>query len=229
MRKIIGLMGAKGAGKDTAARFLMDERGYARTGFADALYKEAATAFGLSVAFLNNRSTKETDLPELALAHCNVTPYVECVACHANHGVLTLDYLEQPRSPRFILQYWGTEFRRLGYPGVYEGFNDYWLNLVDTILRESPEVSYVITDVRFPNEYNFVREQGGRVGRIRWPELEAREKVSRGQKGSAAHSSETSLLDHSADIEFFNGDGSLANFREQVLAFDAKLSLVPTP
>jgi hypothetical protein len=221
MQKVVGLLGVKGAGKDTAASVLVAERQYRRIGFADKLYEEAAAAFKVTVAFMGNRDTKEKDLPELSLQNCNDMAYVACVA-HALQGDqhLSAEQLAAPRSPRFILQYWGTEYRRRGLPGVYAGDDSYWLNTVKAAILDSPHTSFVVTDVRFLNEFNFVRNLGGILARVRRPALEAVEALERAKNGTAAHGSETELLTVSADVELSNPDGQLTVLREAVLAMD---------
>src|SRR6476661_846445 len=96
IQEILGLLGAKGAGKDTAAKLFIQKYGYRRIAFADALYLEVANAFGVTVEFLNNRDTKETPLPELALSHCQDADFVQVLGEMANEQQQTLD-LDAPR------------------------------------------------------------------------------------------------------------------------------------
>ena len=178
MRKIIGLLGVKGAGKDSFARYLVDLNGFVRIGFADALYREAAQAFGVSVEFLGRRDTKETALAQLALANCTDAQFVRCVREETAHeGDEERAFLQRPRSPRFVLQLWGTEYRRL------RGLDSYWLDQVSAAIGAAPHSSFVITDVRFKNEANFVENHGGALVRIRRPALETREALERAKKG----------------------------------------------
>lgn len=226
MQKIVGLLGVKGSGKDTAAQFLVSSRGYRRIGFADALYKEAANAFGVTVEFLNNRDTKETDLPQLALSVCQDRVYAACVEhCLRLGGSLTPEELEAPRSPRFILQFWGTEYRRRGVPGLCEGADSYWLDKVKAVIVDNPDTSFVVTDVRFRNEFNFVREIGGMLARVRRPELEAREALERAKSGRAAHGSETELLDANVDVDLNNPEGQPSVLRDAIFVLDDQMSV----
>lgn len=220
-RVVIGVMGVKGSGKDTAAKFLIDELDYKRVAFADALYQEAADAFGVSVEFLGKRDTKEIDLPELALANCKDTFFVQCMAVTQGtpRGNITPEFLAAPRSPRLILQLWGTEYRRRGVPGVCVGKDSYWLDRVAAAIAVSPETSFVITDVRFLNEMRFVSDLGGSVVRVRRQELEAREAHERAVNGCAAHASETELLKVAVDRELFNVEGKPGHLRFGVLAY----------
>jgi hypothetical protein len=227
MQKVIGLMGVKGSGKDTAAAHLVEMHGFSRVGFADALYQEAADAFGVAVDRLSNRATKESPSLDFALQNCKDPHYVGCVLGH--EGVLNLDEMgdslvrAQPRSPRVILQHWGTEYRRKGFPGVYEGKDSYWIDLVRAVIAESPEVNFAITDVRFLNEYRYVRSVGGVLARVRRPELEAREALERAKSGAAAHSSETELLGVPVDLELLNTEGDHDSLKAAVLALSTSL------
>lgn len=213
MRQVIGLMGVKGAGKDTAATFLTQERGFIRMGFADKLYQEVAEAYGVSTTFLGNRDTKETPLPELCLARCVGEPgFVRCWQ-KLNPNAPEAQALWQPRSPREILQLWGTEYRRQS-----EGSDSYWIEPVRQALEANPLRSFVITDVRFENEQRFLKEEYGAIlVRIRRPELEAKEAINRASKGTAAHSSEVALLNATVDVEVLNPEGQGEQLRMQML------------
>ncbi|MNR71653.1 hypothetical protein D3C71_22840 [compost metagenome] len=236
MRQVIGMLGVKGSGKDTCAAILVNELGFVRIGFADSLYKEAAEAFKVTVEFLGNRSTKEKDLAQLSLQRCINKHFVEValqdVTCSRNLRRAALDrfagagftphvsrrrvrtLLKAPRSPRFVLQLWGTEYRR---KSKY-GFDSYWLDQVRAAIDAQPARSFVITDVRFKNEANFVENINGRLVRVRRLALEEREEAERRSNGRAAHPSETELLGRSVHAELFNGEGELGKLRLDVLA-----------
>lgn len=218
-RQIIGLMGAKGAGKDTAASFLLSERGFKRIGFADKLYREVAEAFGVTVAFLGDRTKvqtpaglveqKEHPQAQLALALCKDPAFVHCVL--EEQGALGVTVLT-PLSPRVVMQLWGTEHRRK------RGLDSYWLDIVKEALDAEPTQSFVITDVRFPNEHSFVLDKGGDNLRIRNLTVETHEAANRLKNGTASHASETSVTTLSVHKEIFNEVGNLASLRADVLS-----------
>jgi hypothetical protein len=215
MRKVIGLSGLKGAGKDTCAAYLTSALGFVRVGFADTLYRQAAEAFGVTVEFMANRETKETPLPQLALRNCKDPAFVQCVIeeIHLDSGAFIGDaYLDHPLSPRVVMQLWGTEYRRK------RGVDSYWLDIVHAAIQAQPEKSFVITDVRFLNEFNFVRRTGGVNVRVRRPALEAAEALQRAKNGTAAHSSETELLAIKSDAEVVNEEGNPDSLRESIIA-----------
>ena len=69
-------------------------------------------------------------------------------------------------TPRWVLQYWGTEVCRKGF------HDDIWIASVENKLRTSTD-DIVISDCRFPNEIKSIKEAGGIVVRvIRGPEPE---------------------------------------------------------
>ena len=96
---------------------------------------------------------------------------------------VTVDFINANKDKfRTILQWWGTEFRR----GLYG--DDYWLRRLEDTIYKLPDGSVVfVTDVRFLNEADFVRQMGGtvvKVVRIGGPESAA---------GIAQHASEMEL------------------------------------
>jgi hypothetical protein len=209
MQKLIGLLGGKGAGKDTCAKFLVSEYGYNTVSFGEALYREVATAFGVTVTELANRETKETPLSSLSLANCTDLAFVLVVQGETSESHrLSCDdmsmqlFLNKPRSPRFILQYWGTEYKRKMVD------DRYWQDRVAAVLDANPTKHFVITDVRFPNETNFIERRGGATLRIRRALLDKQAADERAKNGTAAHDSETALLAYVTNFEIENEEHS---------------------
>lgn len=125
---LIGIAGRAGVGKDTAGRFLLQHFAFYRAAFANPL-KSMLLAMGLTRAELDG-------------------PYKE----------LPLRWLDV--SPRELMQTLGTEWgRELIDPNL-------WLRVFSrqleqdwpALLAADPDwAGYVITDVRFENEAEFVR------------------------------------------------------------------------
>lgn len=63
-------------------------------------------------------------------------------------------------TPRWVLQYWGTEVCRQGF------HDDIWIAALENRLRQRTGHT-VISDVRFPNEVAAIRSAGGRIVWIR--------------------------------------------------------------
>jgi hypothetical protein len=120
---LIGLTGLAGTGKDTVADLLVTHCGFTKLAFADKLYAEIEHAFGVEQLYLKHRSTKEHPMTALALRKCNADGFVGRMIIHYGEQDQRLD-LDAPRSPRQILQWWGTEYRRKQNP-------DYWTTAVN--------------------------------------------------------------------------------------------------
>jgi hypothetical protein len=231
MQDTIGLLGAKGSGKDTLAAYLVAELGYERTSFAEELYRQVAATYGITVEHLSRRDTKETALPFLALKHCQDLQFVEIAlqsltgsarlrqACLAYAATGTVPahaparrvkaLLHAGRSPRWVMQLWGTEYRRKSKYGV----DSYWLDIVAQVIAAHPHQRFVITDVRFINEAKFVEQLGGVLIRIRRLLLEEREAADRARNGTAAHPSEVELLNYAGPLEVFNTEGDPSSLK----------------
>lgn len=224
MRQIVGLIGTRGAGKDTAAAHLV-ANGWVRVAFADALYQEVARAFGVSVEFLNHRDTKERPLPQLALKHCPDPRFVAvalkatgiCRAVRQAYGQprkampagvfrRLKKVLTQPRSPRWILQLWGTEYRRR-----LDG-DDYWRQRVAALITAAPNHNFVVTDVRFINEAMLLKQYGATLARVIRPSLAG------GADPALLHVSEREMLSYPTDYEVVNEEGEvgIANLHSEL-------------
>ena len=206
---IIGLTGHAGAGKDTVASLLLEQHDSSGTtiAFADALRREVCKAFRVAMPLLTRRDTKETPSGWLALCNCGHPPFVRRMVEHYASGTRdggiegeALD-LGAPRSARQIMQWWGTEYRRHTSPG-------YWLNaLQDRIAFEQYEHDLiVITDVRFADEAQLVRDAGGQIWQVIRPGF---------GDGPARHVSETAGTEFAPTVVIYNS-GSLGDLRERV-------------
>lgn len=156
---IIGLTGRPGSGKDSCAQALVPY-GFAAVAFADALRLEVAQAWQLDPRMLTDRATKEVAQPVLAIEHCTDARFLHWAAFHGHS-------LHAARSPRWLMQRWGSEFRRAQDPA-------YWVRQVEQWIaqqRGHGRQRFVVTDVRMPNEADLVRRLDGYVVRVHRPEL----------------------------------------------------------
>lgn len=151
---LLGLTGKASAGKNSCATAL-SELGFTSIAFADAIRAEVASAWGIDERMLTERVTKETPLPGLAIARCNSNEFIEWAA-------LQLLDLHQMRSPRWVMQRWGTEFR-LTQNALH------WINLLNQRIHRLTGRGVnriVITDVRTQDEAAFVKLMGGQLARV---------------------------------------------------------------
>jgi hypothetical protein len=204
---IIGICGLIGAGKDTAADYLVNLHHFRRESFANSLKDAVAQVFGWDRTMLEGRTKQAREWRE------QVDPWWSA-------------RLDMPGlTPRWILQYWGTDVCRRAF------HDDIWIASLENKLRNSQD-DVVISDCRFPNEILAIKRAGGIVVRVvRGPEPEwydAALSVNRGPDGNSSwalsrrqleklkiHASETSWIGTKFDAVLDN-NGTLDHLYEQV-------------
>jgi hypothetical protein len=160
---IIGICGFIGSGKDTIADYLVNLHHFRRESFASTLKDAVAQVFGWDRTMLEGRTKQAREWRE------RVDPWWA-----ERLGMPTL-------TPRWILQYWGTEVCRAGF------HDDIWIASLENKLRNSSD-DVVISDCRFPNEIKAIRNQGGIVLRVvRGPEPEWYDLAVESNVGSFDH------------------------------------------
>jgi hypothetical protein len=135
---IIGICGFISSGKDTIADYLVNFNEFRRESFASSLKDAVAPVFGWDREMLEGRTKQAREWRE------QIDPW-------------WAERLNMPHlTPRWVLQYWGTEVCR-------KGFNDdIWIASLENKLRTASD-DIVISDCRFPNEIKAIKEQGGKV------------------------------------------------------------------
>lgn len=139
---IVGLHGYQRSGKDTAAAGLTD-RGFLRVSFAEPL-REA-------IYNLNPRVVAYTADNELSIAPSQ--RYQKIIDTYGYEAAK--DHPIWGAEVRNLLQRFGTECARETF------WDSFWIDLADRTIRESNAGAVVITDVRFENEAQYVRDMGG--------------------------------------------------------------------
>ena len=135
---IIGVCGFIGSGKDTVADYLQNFHEFRRESFASTLKDAVASVFGWDRTMLEGRTKEAREWRE------QVDPW-------------WAERLAMPTlTPRWVLQYWGTEVCRKGF------HDDIWIASLENKLRLSKD-SVVISDCRFPNEIQSIRNAGGKI------------------------------------------------------------------
>lgn len=189
---IIGLNGVKRAGKNLSAELIRKSYGkkYAvqEWSFAKTLKASAAAALGVI-----------TDKPE---AWADRFKEKSCIVIVDNCGTT----FEESTliTGREYLQWYGTEAHR----DIFG--DDFWIDIVlDPIKEHADEWNYrldLITDVRFPNEAEAIREAGGAIIKIRRPDVE---------DTGDTHASEQPLPSELVDYEVWNS-GTIHALKENL-------------
>lgn len=201
MTKIIGVCGFIGSGKDTAADYLVNFHEFRRDSFAATLKDAVAAVFSWDRELLEGRTKEAREWRE------QVDPWWS-------------KKLEMPElTPRWVLQYWGTEVCRRGF------HDDIWIASLEARLRNSKD-NIVISDCRFPNEIKAIKEAGGKVIWVQRGELPswhimagkanngdafAREKL----KHLGIHASETAWVGTKFDA-IIDNNGSIDDLYKQL-------------
>lgn len=143
---IIGICGFIGSGKDTIADYLVNFHEFRRESFASTLKDAVAAVFGWDRTMLEGRTKEAREWRE------QVDPWW---ATRLDMPTLT---------PRWVLQYWGTEVCRKGF------HDDIWIASLENKLRNSKD-HVVISDCRFPNEIKSIKDAGGKIIWVKRGEL----------------------------------------------------------
>lgn len=203
---IIGVCGFIGSGKDTIADYLVNYHGFRRESFANSLKDAVSQVFGWDRVLLEGRTKQAREWRE------QVDPWWS-------------ERLNMPNlTPRWILQYWGTEVCRKAF------HDDIWIAALENKLRNSKD-DIVISDCRFPNEIKSIKNAGGIVIRVkRGPEPEWYQDAVNMNAGNSnmswmisktrmeklgIHASETSWVGTDFDRVFEN-DGSIEDLFNKV-------------
>ena len=204
---IIGICGLIGAGKDTAADYLVNLHHFRRESFANTLKDAVAQVFGWDRTMLEGRTKQSREWREQV-------------------DTWWAERLKMPElTPRWVLQQWGTNVLRTGF------HDDIWIASLENKLRNTTD-DVVITDCRFPNEIKAIKAAGGLVVCIaRGPEPEwydAAVEYNRGPNGNSqwalskrqldrdkVHPSEYSWVGTKFD-RVLDNNGSLDNLYQQV-------------
>jgi hypothetical protein len=195
---IIGFVGFIGSGKDTAADYLVNFHGFRRDSFANTLKDAVAHVFGWDRTLLEGRTKEAREWRE------QVDPW-------------WAERLDMPNlTPRWVLQYWGTEVCRQGF------HDDIWIASLENKMRKTGD-DIVISDVRFPNEIKSIHNAGGIVIRVKRGEdpewYDAAVSFNKGPNGNATwalsqrklnqlkiHASETAWVGGNIDVTISNDD-----------------------
>lgn len=191
--KIIGIMGAAGAGKDSTADVIANHvPGAVRFAFATQLRREIGEAFGIDPRVLTDRALKDTSLEQLALRRCTDPGF-----CSYAWELSTLGSLK----PRTLMQRWG-DYQRHQNP-------DHYLAPAESTRIRAVFADchlMVATDVRFDNEAAWIARNVGTLWRVVKPGLQVTD----------PHASERELRDTPADATIVN-DGTLDDLRRVVV------------
>lgn len=201
---IVGLIGFINSGKGTVASTLVEEFNFRQDSFASSLKDACSVIFDWPRHMLEGDTKESREWREI------VDPWWS-------------EKLNMPNfSPRLALQVIGTDSLRNNF------HQDLWFLTLQNRIRKNPNQPVVISDVRFPNEINFIKSQGGKLIKInRGTDPVWYETALMANKGnsiakeimnktySAAHFSEWAWIGEDYDYEIEN-NSTLENLQSQI-------------
>jgi hypothetical protein len=204
---IVGITGFISSGKDTIADYLTTNHGFRRLSFAESLKDAVSSVFGWPRDMLEGTTKSSREWRE------QVDPWWS-----ERLGIPDL-------TPRQVLQQWGTEVCRQGY------HQDIWVASVENKLRTAKD-DIVITDCRFANEVNAIKQAGGITVRVTRganpPWYDAAASLNRGEWGNmnwaisknkletaGVHASEYSSVGLDYDY-YIDNNGTILDLHNQV-------------
>lgn len=211
--KIVGLVGFISSGKGTAGDILVNEFGYKQESWANSLKDATATIFGWDRELLEGVTNESRVWRE-------------------QEDEWWSDRLKMKITPRWVLQYIGTDVLRNNF------HNEIWVASLENRVRNSNR-DIVITDCRFFNEVDAIRNIGGTVIRIRrgaephwWHLGESANLANDVIKQNAIkelaklkiHASEYSWIGAKFDIIIEN-DGPIDELKEKIRTLEEKFNV----
>jgi hypothetical protein len=189
---IIGICGFQGSGKDTLADILVTKYGYTKLSFAGVLKDIVAILFDW------DRDLVEGSTPESRKWRETIDPW-------------WAEKLNMPNlTPRLVLQLIGTDvFRNHFHPNI-------WVTCVERKLKKYPKV--VITDCRFPNEIQVLRDNGAKIIKIfrnEIPQLYTDIKLDKIEPPKDLHPSEWKWIKSNEDLIIMN-NSTIEDLEEKI-------------
>lgn len=197
----IGLSGKAGSGKDTVADYLVKNYGYTKVSFAGAL-KQMALALNPVIGMRDGVGVRlaelvaEEGMDKAKRPHDENCVNKDCWRCHPAPG-----FEKTHDEVRGFLQ-------RLGTDAVRAYDDQFWIRTALTVAKEHEP--WVITDARFDNEAQAVKDNGG----IMW------QVVRDGAGAVRAHVSENPISAHLVDEIIFNNHNYNSLFAEVIRALE---------
>lgn len=211
MKIVIGLIGAKGAGKTTAFDVIKDELGVQEITLAAKLKDTCSKVFSVPRDHFDSHAFKEKDLD----TPVNLNP-LNLVQIFKEYD-LKVDFNKYLRShigkilytPRQIAQYVGTEVLRAYSPDIH----------CDWACKAITQEVGVVTDMRFPNEFDYFYNNFTNFYSIYVQNTGAEIKASKDSHASEAHIKD---LGKRAQITIHN-NGDLKTFQDTVRLFTKEI------
>lgn len=208
---LIGICGFQGAGKDTFANLLVEQFSFSKFSFASATKDILSTIFGWERHLLEGDTTESRVFRETI-------------------DLWWSEKLNIPDlTPRKMLQTIGTNLFR-------EHFNEnIWIRVVEkkilSELKKNSTGNIIISDCRFPNEIQMVRDLGGIIVYIERNKPLWFDDYKNGlnvdiPQIKLLHPSETSWIREKFDHVINNNSNNIDQYKQEIINFIKKITIV---
>ena len=217
--EIVGLSGLAGSGKGECSLSLRENLGFTEIAFADKLKSLTSELFALDINMLRAETPQDR--------------------AEREEPIRRLSKDGTPRSGRWLLQEVGNKIRTV-YPEVWvEYVGHKMISKFDSVLRDNKNDRFVIPDVRYQNEFDFINSIGGTIIDVQRGEMpywveevwhmdpETDNEWFETYKGETVHKSEwssrTRVIQNMIPYVVLN-NGTLADLEKNILAlqFESK-------
>jgi len=217
---VLGLSGLASSGKGTVGHYMVSRHGWSDFSFARNLKDMVQHVFKMTEWQVDDEKGKRSEFHspmELTFTHVGAV-LTWMSRTHGSAGFPSVEerkrrygYImnligKKLRTPREILQIVGTDICRTMVP-------TYHVDIVSQYIDRNPDTNWVITDVRFPDEGDFLKSvYSAFILRLERPALDQ-------SQGFYGHVSENALADWDGFSAVIDNSGSLGSLYEKVDLF----------
>lgn len=210
MNKVIGFSGQKQSGKSTACKMLASlNPEIIEVSLAAKLKQVCATTFDLSLASMDSNLQKEMEFdPPIYMEDYHILSILEAYKNEIDGKEVNI----RPHigkifyTRRQILQYVGTELLRSIDAEIHT-------KALYLRMQQFPEASYVISDIRFPNEFDFFKEKYGNLFECYY----INNKLAELKASKDTHASELLVKETMKKCEVIENNTSLNDYENLIL------------
>ena len=203
MKKIIGITGSAGSGKDTIGDILVSNLpNWKKLSFAGHLKDVTALLFGFDRKMLAGETPEDREVREQPDQYWS-------------------EKMGKDFTPRFALQFLGTNLLR------NQLHQNIWVDCLEKQITQASE-NIIITDVRFPNEIDMIKSIGGEIWRVergvlpQWWETAIYYNTQPNSLKipsdfDGVHESEWKWVGYDRPNHIFKNDGTIEDLKQEVL------------
>ena len=210
MRTVIGIAGVKTSGKSTVTKMIQEQlKGATESALAGKLKDVSASVFGITRDQLDLQELKEVpfDEPKI-LTNESIGAVLESFNVFMSRREIDSKYDiigMKLNTPRHIAQIVGTEILR--------STGDEDIHCKNMPLNPNAELPTIVSDLRFPNEFTYFKNNP----EIKFVGLYLNREEAEKHVTKDSHPSETSVFLFNDKCVRIDNNGSLANTNEQVV------------